>query len=404
MRFYTTADIPTDLAKRSFAAGITRIMPNGGAPLFALSGYAKKKTALQPEHGFWTKTAVFPSVTIDGTQAAGVTNLLVDSSANIVPGMILRFQKAYAGTQGQHTTMAENMLVTAVPDATHVTVTRGFAGTSAASVPNDTVLVVIGTAHEQGSNAPNSIAILPEREINYTQIFRDSWDVTGTLMATQMEQGYNTVSENKQDCAMFHAQSIEKSAFFGVLGATTLNGRRLTTMDGIESLIQKNAPTNLYEMGSSTSYTQLETVLNPVFDWMTDAMNGNVRTLFVGGTARQVINGIGRLHGTYQIMEGQTSFGLQFSRFKTSRGEFNMIEHPLFNTNDDWKKMAVCLDLSSFDFAYLQGRDTKHTVISSGDNAPNGIDAEAGVLTTELTVELKNPFACAILYNLRAAA
>lgn len=404
MQFYDTSDTPAELTQRSFAAGITRIMPNGSAPLFAMSGLAQKVTAKAIEHGYWSKTMIYPSATVNGAQLIGDTNILVDNSDEIRVGTILRFQKAYGGTAQQHTALAEQMHVTAIPDATHVTVTRGFSGTTAAALPDDTVLVAIGSSFEQGSNAPIAIAVPPVRVVNNTQIFRDAWDITGTLRAEHMEQGYSVISENKNDAAALHAQAIEKAAFFGVKGSTTFNGRPMTQMDGIESLIQKNAPVNLQEMGATTNYSQLETALNPVFDQVTDAMQGNTRTLFVGGTALQVVNEIGRLSGVYQIVDGQTNFGLQFKQFKTSRGTFNIVEHPLFNTNDDWKKMAIAVDLSSFDFAYLEGRDTHHTIINSLAQSTAGVDAEGGVLTSELTTQITNPFAFAILYNLRAAA
>ncbi len=404
MQFYNSSDIPTDLAQRSFAAGITHIMPNGGAPLFALSGYAHKKTAAQIEHGYWTKTMIYPSVTTVGSHVAGDTTITVVSTDKIVGGNVLRFQKTYAGTAGTHSVMAENILVLNVISSTQFTCRRGVGGTTAATIDTATVLVSIGTAFEQGSNAPTSIAIKPVRSLNNTQIFRNAWDITGTLSAIKMEVGYNTVSENRSDCSALHAQDIEKAAFFGVMGTDTLNSRPIFMMDGLESLIYKNAPLNLKEAGATTTFDQLETMLNPTLDFVTDAMHGNVRTLFVGSGALQVINNIGRLSGTYQLMDGQTGFGLQFKQFKTSRGTFNLIEHPLFNTNDDWKKMAVCVDLSSFDFAYLTGRDTFHTDINTKNMSTNGKDAEGGVLTSELTVEMRNPFACGIIYNLRAAA
>lgn len=400
MQFYTTNDIPTGLEKRSYAEGITQVMPNGGAPLFAFTGYAKKKIALAMEHGYWAKTMIYPSATVNGTMTDTTTTIVVDSTSEILPNSVLRFQKAYAGTAAQHTALAELMLVTAVPSTTQLTVVRGFMGSTAAAVPDNTVLIKIATAFEQGSNAPQSMAVTPVRHLNYTHIFRDAWDLSGTLSAVQLENGYNSMTANKQDCGVFHAQSIEKALFFSKKGLTTLNGRPLSTMDGLEALISTHAPANLYEAASTTTYDQLETYLNPLFNYKTDAMNGNIRTLFVGGTALQVINNIGRLSGTFQLQEGATSFGLQFKQFKTSRGVFNLIEHPLLNTNDDWKKMAVALDLSSFDVAHLQGRDTAYEELYKG----TGKDAIGGVLTTELTMELTNPMACGILYNLRAAA
>jgi hypothetical protein len=81
--------------------------------------------------------------------------------------------------------------------------------------------------------------------------------------------------------------------------------------------------------------------------------------MFVGGTAKKVINNIGRLNGTYYMVDGQTDWGLQFSTVKIARGTFRLIEHPLFNTNASWGKLAIAVDLSSFNLAYLGDRKTR---------------------------------------------
>jgi hypothetical protein len=128
--------------------------------------------------------------------------------------------------------------------------------------------------------------------------------------------------------------------------------------------------------------------------------------MFVGGTAKKVINNIGRLNGTYQMLDGQTSWGLQFSTVKIARGTFRIIEHPLFNSNPSWSKLAIAVDLSSFNLAYLGDRKTqnKEFNMNGDDAADNGIDAVGGTLTTELTTVIKNPPAFAIMTNLTAAA
>lgn len=50
----SSAHLPTDLAAKSFAAMITRLMPNGTAPLFALTSLLKDETAKGLEHGYYT--------------------------------------------------------------------------------------------------------------------------------------------------------------------------------------------------------------------------------------------------------------------------------------------------------------------------------------------------------------
>ena len=403
MKFFNSAQIPTDLAEKSFAANIARIMPNGTAPLFAMSGLAKKKTALQIEHGYWSKTMEFSSITLTvAIASAATTTFVTASTVGLLPNQIVRVPTAFSGGDF---VAPEQVRIVSITDATDIVVERGFAGTTAKTVIADAVVYpVIGNAFAEGSAKPVARAIIPVRVLNNTQIFRNAWSQSGTLAAIRLIVGNGAVQENKDDCAAFHATDIETATFFGRLSNITdpQSGEPLHTMNGIEALIENSAPDNLKEAGATTTYEQLETLLDSVFDQKTDFMNGNRRTIFCGSGALKVINNIGRLSGEYQIADGQTNFGLAFSTFTTTRGKFDLVEHPIFNTDDEWKKMAVVMDLSSFDFAYLAGRDTMVQGINEGGKDTDGADATGGVLTTELTIELQNPFACAIIYNLRS--
>ena len=202
--------------------------------------------------------------------------------------------------------------------------------------------------------------------------------------------------------------------FFGQKSQSTRNGQPFRTMDGLVNIIgtasyyppSYGGSTNINTAGATTTWTQLETMLDPVFDQATDPKGSNERVMFVGGTAKLVLNNIGRLNGTYQLVDGQTNWGLQFSTLTTARGKFRLIEHPLFNSNSTWAKMAVPVDLATFRLAYLGDRKTKNMEFNTSGNQAqdNGIDAVGGTLTTECTAVVKNPPANAVIYNLTAAA
>lgn len=399
MQFYNTNDLPVDLAEKSFAANIARIMPNGTAPLYAISGLAKKKVAKQIEHGYWTKTMEFTSVELSADVNDTATTLAVVSTSGVLPNHILRAAKPFAS--GVYVT-PENIRVVAVESATQLKVERGFSGTTAAALTAGAKLPAVGNAFPEASPKPVHRAITPQRILNNTQIFRNAWAQSNTLAAVKQIVGKGTVQENRDDCAAFHATDIELATIFSRKsnGIDPATQQPIHTMDGIESLIEQHAPTNLHEAGATTNYDQLEEMLDPVFDQKTDMMNGNRRTIYCGSVALKVINNIGRLSGEYQLTDGQTNFGLSFSTFTTTRGKFDLVEHPMFNTNEEWKKMALVMDLTSFDFAYLEGRDTSIEFINASGGNTDGTDATGGVVTTELTIELINPMACAIIYGL----
>lgn len=391
---FSTINGTTDFVKKSFAGMITRLMPNGSAPLFGLTSMLKDETAVQVEHGFFTKTMIFPSVTINAAQLAGDTTLTVVSSANMVPGMMLRNQ-----------TTGETFIVNTAPTGTSITVTRGIGTVAAAAMSASQLCYQIGNAFEEGSSRPSALSIQSVRVTNYTQIFRNSWALTDTARATQVIAGDTNVAESRAECSSFHAVDIEKALFWSQKYTGTRNSQPFRTMDGIINQVTTNAAGNVTTAAATTNYTQLETALDVCFNTVTDPKVANERVLFCGGAAKKVLNNIGRLNGTYQLVDGMTSYGLQFSSFKTSRGTFRMIEHPLFNSNTDWAKMAIAVDLSSFNLAYLGDRKTVSSEFgTSGQALENGSDAIGGSLTTELTCLVKNPAANAIIYGLTAAA
>ena len=392
-----------DLARKSFSAMITRLMPNGNAPLFGLTSMLKDEVALQAEHGFFTKTMLFPQLTVSAAgQTSTDTLFTVTSTANILPGMMMRVDAT-----------GENVLINGVNGPTTVTVQRAVGSVTAQAITASTNLYQVGTAFEEASLRPNALAINPVRATNLTQIFRNTWAITDSARATQMIAGDTNIAENRMDCAAFHAADIEKALFFGQKYSGTRNGQPFRTMDGIYSIVSNiayyppsYASPNVTVAGSTTNYTQFEAAFDPSFNQTTDPKTANERVLFVGGTAKKVINNIGRLNGTYYMVDGQTEWGLQFSTIKIARGQFRVIEHPLFNTNTSWSKMAISVDLSSFNLAYLGDRKTMNREfnMTNEDVADNGIDAVGGTLTTELTTVIRNPPAFGIMTNLTAAA
>jgi hypothetical protein len=398
-----SSQLPVDFGKKSFDQMITRLMPNGQAPLFGLTSMLGSENAVNIEHGFFTKTMLFPQLTLAAGATATDTVLTVTSTANVIPGFVMQVQST-----------KENIIVNNVISPTQVSVGRGIGNVAAAIISNGVKLYQVGNAFEQGSIRPNAVNINPVRITNLTQIFRNTWAITDTMRNIMTIAGETNLAESKLDCASFHAAEIERAIIFGQKSQSTRNGQPFSTMDGLISIIgnlayypSSYAAANVSTAGSTTNLTQLEAMLDPVFDQTTDAKVANERLLFVGGTARKALNAIGRLSGQYQIIQGQTEWGLQFDTFKLSRGSFRVIEHPQFNSNADWSKMAVAVDLSTFKLAYLGDRKTQHKPMNAAGQeiaVDNGIDAVGGTLTTELTTVVKNPPANAVVYNLTAGA
>lgn len=391
----SSASAPQNLNALSFAQAITRLMPNGTAPLFGLTSLLKDETASNIEHGYFSKTMIFPSVVSTAGDLVGATTLTVNAYTDIVPGDLILNERT-----------GEVILVVATPTTTTLTVQRAVGTVAAAAINAADVMRTVGNAFEEGSVRPSAVAIIAARYVNNTQIFRNSWAVTKTAAAIPQIAGSGYVSESKQDCAALHAMAIEKALFFGQKYMGTKSGQPFHTMEGIVARVNAAASGNVTTLGATTNWTQFEAALDKTLETVTDPKGGNIRTMFVGGTARRVIHNIARLNSTYQITTNETGWGLQIDTIRTPRGTFEMIEHPLFNAYGGasmWAKMAVIADLNAFSLAYLR-KTSDAGYNAAGALVDNGIDAEGGTLTTELTCTIKNPAAFGVLYNFTAAS
>lgn len=452
----TTQSIPRGLMRNSFAAMIARLMPMGGAPIYGITSLLPEANVLAFEHGYWTKIMQFPKVSVNtGTTAtiagSDVTlNVIADNTSNygantngnnIVLGDLLMDDQTYemmrvvavslnsagAGTvtvrRGHSNTfMTDNNTLLAVNNATE----NLYPGVSGFPAPNATAsgipaatgnttraitLIQMGNAFEEASTRPASVSLVAQRASNYTHIFRNSWSVSRTLAASQLLAGDSPVAESKRDCAAFHALAIEKNLIFGQKSLTTVNNQPYHTMDGIMNVVANNAPGNITTLGAGggggTTWTDLEAALDKTLQVSSGPTGGNVRTIICGGLAKRGYTDIARKNSSFDIQQGnasaptKTQWGLEVTSLRTARGTFEIIEHPLFNAygmNSPLAKLSLVLDLAAMRVGYLR-RTSEDLYNERGAVVDNGLDAQGGVLTTELTLEIMNPGAFGIIKN-----
>lgn len=383
---------PAELNTRSFAGQILRRFPNGSAPMFAMTSQSGKSKAKSATHGYFSKTMTFINVTT-GAQLVGDTEFVFSTTAGMVEGMVLHNPRT-----------RENVRVTDVISGTNATVTRSFGRVTAAAVNNADVWICVGTAYEEGSSRPVARRLSTVYVPNYTQIFRNAWALTDTARASMAEMGYSNIAEDRKDCNMFHAVDIEAAIIWGQPKMDTSGNTPIHSTQGVIDAMEQYAAANTNAAAATTNYAQLVALAEPAFEYATDMSNPKERVGFCDKTALKVLNDIGRKSGQVQINNAQTSFGMRFTQFNFYKGTINLIEHPLFNGLSQ-SGMLLIMDMPALKLAYLEGRDTKPEEYGTGGKlVENGVDAVGGSLTTELAVELINPFSCALVTGLTAGA
>jgi hypothetical protein len=388
---------PAELNTRSFAGTILRLFPNGSAPLFALTSQAGKSKAKSSTHGYFSKTLTFAKTKINngGGYADNATTFVVDSTTGMLAGMVLH-----------NTRTRENYRVSSVTNSTTVVVTRAFGRVAAAALNDNDDLIQVGSAYAEGSNRPDAKQLSTTYVANYTQIFRNAWGLTDTARASVAEMGYSNIAESRKDCAMFHSIDIESAILYGQPKMDTSGAQPLHATQGIIDAIYQYASGNVNAAGATTTYDQLVALVEEAWTYSTDAANPKMRAGFVDATAMKVMHQIARLSGMVEIMQSETSFGMQFTKFKFYKGEINLIEHPLMNglqTATTGNMLVV--DLPALKLAYMDGRDTIAEEYNiKGSKVENGVDGAGGSMTSEIAVELINPYSCVYVTGLTAGA
>lgn len=391
---FNTSMNPAELNMRSFSASLLRLFPNGSAPLFALSSQTGKSKAKASTHGYFSKTMTFINTTSTAGDLVGATTLTIGSNVGMTVGMVLHNPRT-----------RENMLVTNIPaGTTTVAVTRAFGRVAAAVINAADTLMQIGTAFAENSTRPTARQLATTYIPNFTQIFRNAWALSDTARASLSEQGYSNIAESRKDCAMFHSTDAEAAIIWGQPKMDTTGTQPIHATQGVIDAMEQYAPGNTNTAAATTTFAQLISLLEPAFQFSTDMSNAKTRVLFGDGQAIKVINDIGRASGQVYITQNENSFGMNFTKFKFYKGEVNIIEHPLMN-GLGLAGTALVMDMPALKLAYLDGRDTKAEEYGAGGKiVENGTDGVGGSLTSEFAVELVNPYSCALIEGLTAAA
>ncbi len=356
--------------KGDFASALLQVNPTGTAPLLALSSGMESASAMDTAVTWFEENHI--SGRINATNNAGTaTSVIVDDVTIVVPGSIFLVEAS-----------GEYMFVQSVAGST-LTVIRGFAGTTVTTFDGSSTPVPIqriATAHEEGSARPVAVANLGFPRFNYMQIFRNTWDVTGTARNVEFHTG-NLVAKNKRDAGFFHAEDIERALWFGRKSIGVKNGRPFRTMDGILSQIT----TNVTVEGGNTTQDELNAHWEAVFGRNIKG-KPNERIAFCGNTVITVINAIARIDGVNNLSPGQTEFGFKITKWMTPYGDLSLMTHPLFNESPVWTEDLYTLHPGAIRMRWLR-RTSEDSNDRDGTRA--GADADFGVFTSELCVEYR---------------
>jgi hypothetical protein len=209
------------------------------------------------------------------------------------------------------TRTGEQMIVASVA-GNALTVTRG--GTPVALVDADEILIA-GSAQPEGDLSRIPVSANPVPVLNYTQILRRSWELTGTAYASENESDPHDWDYQAAKIGIEHKRDLERTLLYGVPSkATASNGQAIRTTGGLFYWLKTNA------MDAGGGFSE-------------DEFNAHARQLFKYGAKRKITMGsplATSVLNTFpmskvRIAQSEKKYGINVTTFVSPFGELGLV-------------------------------------------------------------------------------
>jgi hypothetical protein len=232
-------------------------------------------------------SSIIPLLTVDDSV------VVLTSTPGLPAGQLMN------GTIIENETTGEYILVNSGTDAGTMAITRGFGGTTAATIATTHTLSVLFNAALEGADVAQDIAVPRTRKANLVQLFKKDIIVSGTIEAVSMAAGvsnelnFQIVSRSREIL-----RDLERAAIRGIMSTTTLgSASAYRSMAGLWQSITTNVRT--YTAGSVAG-----TVVN---GWVKAAWENGARDLdllMVGKNLKDELDGL--LETQRRVIAGQS--------------------------------------------------------------------------------------------------
>jgi len=294
------------------------------------------------------------TITVAGVDPGATTmQALYGAATNLKPGDVLLVEP----TADAATYTNEMLQVDTIISDTQFTARRGAGGSTPAAIANSAGLTLVGSSFAEGTAAPRAVSRNPIKFKNFIQIFKDSYELTGTASETFARTG-NAWSNDKKRKMFDHARNIEMSFLFNAAASelTGDNGKPLRFMGGFRSFIPATNTTIFTTGGGATTAQNFADALSPAFAF--DLGGGDTRIGFCGNKARVELGKVIQAATGIKIELGNPVklFGIDFQEFILPMGRLLLKSHPLLSQHPLYQRSLFVLDFSAIKYTTMKGR------------------------------------------------
>lgn len=323
-------------------------------PFLALTNKTQNERCISPKFTNYEDTMQARTDQVNGTTGTG-TSVVVDNGGRFnVEDLVLVPRTK------------ELMRVTAISTNT-LTVTRGVGSTAVALVDDDP-LYIVGSAAMEGDVSKQARSDTPSAVINYTQIFKDPVDESGTALSSDFVTEPHDWDYQKDKKGKEHASRQERSAWFGRPSESGTPAVRTTG-----GFFHFQGSTNAVDAGGSWTESELWAAAPSLFRY------GSKRKIaFAGSIPLGVVSQWA--NGKVQLHLGDSALGLETTELRSPLGRLFLAHAPLFDDTAVYSGYVAVVDMDTVKKRYLAGgvggsRDT-HFVDNIQENDRDGKKGE----------------------------
>jgi hypothetical protein len=271
------------------------------------------------------------------------------------------------------TRTGEQMIVASVA-GNALTVTRG--GTPVALVDADELLLA-GSAQPEGDLSRIPVSANPVPIVNYTQILRRSWELTGTAYASENQSNPHDWDYQAAKIGIEHKRDIERTLLYGVPSkATASNGQPVRTTGGLFNWLKTNA----MDAGGGFSEDEFNTFSRLVFKY------GAKRKVLMGSPlATGVLNTFPM--GKVRIAQSEKKYGVNVTTFVSAFGELGLVTNWELE-GAKYGGVLVAYDPANVRYRYLSNSKANRDSHVNTEIQPPDADTRRDEWLTEMGLEV----------------
>ncbi|MEV5028508.1 SU10 major capsid protein [Paenibacillus sp. LPE1-1-1.1] len=321
-------------------------------PLLNVLGFSDPINSV--EH-IWYEDEMFADETTTTASALiGATDIVVADVTPFRVGSVIKIGE-------------ELLYVSAINTGTKtLTVTRGYASTTAAAVASGAKVEFLFVEGAEGADARAARYKARVRKSNLTQIFDDSIEVSGTAQAIAQYGIDNLYEYEKQKKQLELALQLEKALINGV----SYENGQVRQMKGIRQFIT----TNVTNVGGALTIGAINTLAQSVYDAGGFATGGVYKIMVA---AKQKIALSATDANKIQLTRGENARGQVVDLIVTDFGQFEIVLNQNLASDE-----LLMVDSNRMKVRPLQTRDFGHTYLGVKG------DYTTGMIVGEYTLEL----------------